>query len=1000
MAIVSVTFNGNGATGGSMGVEAQNTPTVPEALTLNAYTRTGYSFSGWNTAADGSGTGYADGATYSFASSMIVYAQWTPLPSYTVSFNANGGTGTMAAETANVPTALTANGFSRAGYTYAGWNTAADGSGTGYGDGATYPFTASVTLYAQWTAAYYTANFNPNGGTGSMASETANAPTALTPNAYTRAGYVFSGWNTAPDGSGVGYANGSSYAFTANVTLYAQWTIAYTITFDPNGGSGYMSPEVAALPFVISANTFTRTAYTFTGWNTAPDGSGVAYAPGGTYNTASNVQLYAQWVATTYTITFNANGGAGTMANESGILPISLTPNAFTRVGYAFTGWNTAADGSGTSWADGASYTAAASTTLYAQWIPPTAPSSPTLSAPVNGSYDDAASGVTFAATYNSTDTQAQSAYALRLKLSGGVYGYWNGTDFSSTTPVWNAITTAPGATFSVVVPSGVTIQGGTFVDGHVYNWSFASQEAGASLQGSFAPDNAFTAQAVPVVTAVTTPTGTSTITSPTVNWTETVTGVQTSYRVIVESGAYGTTPGSGATEWDSGVVSSASQSVGIGKTLSAGNYRVFVKITETGGQPSAWAYSTFTEAALDPAVPTISAVSTFNYATGLPEISITVQGNDNQLTANQASFETDTTGWAAGANTTLGVSSTWSQIGAKSMTMTASVAGSVSASTPSGVAGVTCSSGQVMRGMALFHSPTTARAVTATINFYDDAGTLLSSVTSPTSASTITGGATGGQAFITATAPAGTAWASLTVQGNGLGASEILYVDCALLAPGDSTTWSAGGFVGTTTATILRSDGLYVRMAGWPANALLAIPSSTQLTDISDVEAIPGVPMVYTAVITAPAGPVSSSPAVSAPVTMALLGWDIMDPWDPTNAVAIEWAGDTRTFDKPEQQGVFQPLGRRTTLVVRGELLEETFDLSMTFGGDNDRAWKAFNALRERQVTVMLRGDMPDDIYYVALGSSRPAVLNRTGDRRSNPSRTLTIRCNPVERP
>ncbi len=75
-------------------------------------------------------------------------------PAFTVTFNGNGSTGgSSAIETANMPTALTPNGFSRTGYAFSGWNTQASGGGTAYGDGATYPFTAAVTLYAQWTRA-------------------------------------------------------------------------------------------------------------------------------------------------------------------------------------------------------------------------------------------------------------------------------------------------------------------------------------------------------------------------------------------------------------------------------------------------------------------------------------------------------------------------------------------------------------------------------------------------------------------------------------------------------------------------------------------------------------------------------------------------------------------------------------------------------------------------------------------------------------------------------
>src|SRR5487761_2057368 len=77
-----------------------------------------------------------------------------PVVSYTVTFNANGGSGTMANETHSSATALTPNAFTRTGYTFSHWNTAADNSGTSYADGASYPFTASVTLYAIWTPTY------------------------------------------------------------------------------------------------------------------------------------------------------------------------------------------------------------------------------------------------------------------------------------------------------------------------------------------------------------------------------------------------------------------------------------------------------------------------------------------------------------------------------------------------------------------------------------------------------------------------------------------------------------------------------------------------------------------------------------------------------------------------------------------------------------------------------------------------------------------------------
>ena len=173
---------------------AAETDNVPTALSLNAFTRSGYAFTGWNTTATGTGSAYGDGATYPFTQSATLYAQWAADTSYTVTFNANGGSGTMAAETDNVPTALSLNAFTRSGYAFTGWNTTASGTGSAYGDGATYPFTQSATLYAQWAAdTSYTVTFNANGGSGTMAAETDNVPTALTLNAFTRSGYYLHG---------------------------------------------------------------------------------------------------------------------------------------------------------------------------------------------------------------------------------------------------------------------------------------------------------------------------------------------------------------------------------------------------------------------------------------------------------------------------------------------------------------------------------------------------------------------------------------------------------------------------------------------------------------------------------------------------------------------------------------------------------------------------------------------------------------------------------------
>lgn len=158
----------------------------------------------------------------------------------TVTFDANGGTGSMSAQSAVAATALTSNTFTRTGYAFSGWNTVAGGGGTAYANGASYPFTSSETLYAQWTAGS-TVTFDANGGTGSLSAQTASTATALTSNTFTRTGYTFSGWNTAANGTGTAYANGASYPFTSGATLYAQWTASGGGSSGGSSGGGSSS---------------------------------------------------------------------------------------------------------------------------------------------------------------------------------------------------------------------------------------------------------------------------------------------------------------------------------------------------------------------------------------------------------------------------------------------------------------------------------------------------------------------------------------------------------------------------------------------------------------------------------------------------------------------------------------------------------------------------------------------------------------------------------------
>ena len=378
-----ITFNANGGSGTMENQTIENTGT----LTANAFTRENYLFTGWNTKADGSGTAYADAASFVATDTnkgpVTLYAQWTPTA--TITFDAHGGSGTMAQQQITGSGTLTANAFTRSNYLFTGWNTAADGSGTKYADKATFTATDSnkgpITLYAQWTPTA-TITFDANGGSGTMTQQTITGSGTLTANAFTRENYLFTGWNTKADGSGTSYADATTFTATDSnkgpITLYAQWTPTATITFDANGGSGTMTQQTITGSGTLSANAFTRTDYLFAAWNTAADGSGTTYANKATF-TASNtnngpITLYAQWESAVTTITFDANGGLGTMAQQVITGSGTLVANTFTRSNYLFAGWNTKADGSGTAYADAATFTVNEENkytiTLYAQWTP------------------------------------------------------------------------------------------------------------------------------------------------------------------------------------------------------------------------------------------------------------------------------------------------------------------------------------------------------------------------------------------------------------------------------------------------------------------------------------------------------------------------------------------------------------------------------------------------------------------------------------------------------
>lgn len=154
-----------------------------------------------------------------------------------VTFNNNGGSGTMSNQVSAFAANLNANSFTRAGYTFRYWTLVSGGTGTTYMDQASYPFSANQTLWAQWLADSHVVTYNTDGGsTVANGSFPTDGSLVLAP-APTRSGYSFDGWFTAQTG-GTALASPYSPGVINDITLYAHWTA--------NGSGGSSSDDSSA----------------------------------------------------------------------------------------------------------------------------------------------------------------------------------------------------------------------------------------------------------------------------------------------------------------------------------------------------------------------------------------------------------------------------------------------------------------------------------------------------------------------------------------------------------------------------------------------------------------------------------------------------------------------------------------------------------------------------------------------------------------------------------
>ena len=376
----TVSYNANG---GST-APASQTKVHGVTLTLSSTIpyRFNYEFLGWSVSSSATTATYTAGGSYTGNASVTLYAVWKYKPAtYTVSYDANGGTGAPGRQTKTYGVTLTLTTLipTRRNYSFVGWSKDRNATSASYTAGSSYTDNTDVTLYAVWqyNPETYTVRYDANGGTGAPASQTKTYGVPLTLSAVKpmRAGYDFLGWATSRNATVSEYAPGERYTDEAGVTLYAVWCYipkTYEVKYDVNGGGNTPASQTKTedVTLILTFTIPTRYGYTFKGWATSSSATLATYQAGGSYTANESVTLYAVWEINTYTVSFDANGGtnAPNPQKKTHGQNLILTVAIPTRPNHVFLGWATDSSAKSVAYAPGATYTAEEDVMLYAVW--------------------------------------------------------------------------------------------------------------------------------------------------------------------------------------------------------------------------------------------------------------------------------------------------------------------------------------------------------------------------------------------------------------------------------------------------------------------------------------------------------------------------------------------------------------------------------------------------------------------------------------------------------
>lgn len=353
--------------------------------------RDNYSFTGWNTSADGTGVHYKPNTIINIGESDLnLYAQWEVINQYVVNYNGNNHDGgyvpvdNSSYITGESIILADPGSLSRQNYFFSGWNTQSNSLGVSYSSGAVISVVDSdITLYAIWTQKpTYHLSYNGNEyNDGDIPVDNMNYlsgsyATVKDPGNISRNYFDFDHWNTSSDGSGVSYFfKDEIKIINQNITLFATWVPVFTITYKidsaDSGSITFNDNEYRTGDTVTLANKndLSKAGYNFIGWSDMSDGSGTIYNESDNFSIPEyNVSLYPVWTALpTYTLTIISDN---TVIQENNYLENSVViiDEEITKNGFTFIGWSLNSDGSGRVLIYNETITLDEDIILYAMW--------------------------------------------------------------------------------------------------------------------------------------------------------------------------------------------------------------------------------------------------------------------------------------------------------------------------------------------------------------------------------------------------------------------------------------------------------------------------------------------------------------------------------------------------------------------------------------------------------------------------------------------------------